>query len=218
MADPVPPNAVTTRLTTAERDATVARLSSAFAHDVIELDEFERRTTLALRAASSAELAALVADLPTETTSGSSTRSAVASPAVANAAVATMPYRLDAVLSNVERRGPIEVPARLEIRAIAGNVELDLSAARFTAEVTQISIRAVCGNVELWLPAGAVVENRGGSILGSFRHQAAPVLSAAAPPPPVRIVVTGRAILGNVEVEIVPVEGRPLLRGQSYTA
>ena len=204
MADPVPPNAVTARLTTAERDATVARLSTAFAHDVIELDEFERRTTLALRAATAAELAALVADLPAEAPGPTTSSRAVTSAPGTSSAIATMPYRVDAVLSNVERRGPVEVPGRLEIRAIAGNVELDLSAARFTAELTEIAIRAICGNVELRLPHGAVIENRGSSLLGSFRHVDTPPLAGTPPQPPVRVVVTGRAVLGNVEVAVGP--------------
>ena len=205
MTEPVPPSGVTTRLTTAERDAAVARLSSAFAHDVIQLEEFERRTTLALRASSAAELAWLVGDLPAPASDQAAAR-AVAT--VSSAPIAAMSYRVEAVLSNVERRGPMEVPGRLEIRAICGTVELDLSAARFTAEVTEIAIRAICGNVELWLPTGAVVENRGSSILGGFHHRASSPLGAAAVPDPVRVVVTGRALLGNVEVETVPVGGR----------
>ena len=194
MTDPVPPGAVSRQLTTAEREGAVARLSSAFANDAITMEEFERRTTLALRAASAAELAALVADLP-------AAADAAGLASAGNAVTRTSDVqRMRAVFGNLERGGTMDVPARLEIRAIFGNVELDLSAARFGEGVTEIAVRAVCGNVEMRLPEGAIVENRGSGILASFTSRARKG-DAASAGAHVRILVTGRAVLGNVEIE-----------------
>lgn len=197
MTDPVPPGAVSRQLTTAERDGAVARLSNAFANDAITMEEFERRTTLALRATSAAELAALVADLPATTadvTAGLST--------AGNAVTRTSDVqRMRAVFGNLERGGTMDVPARLEIRAIFGNVELDLSAARFGEGVTEIAVRAICGNVEMRLPEGAIVENLGSGVLASFTSRARKGEAAADTAGRVRVRVTGRAVLGNVEIE-----------------
>ena len=202
MAEPVPPSAVSARLSAAERDAAVARLSAAFADDVIQMEEFERRTTLALRAGSAAELAALLADLPAPPAGA---RPAVA-PASAGKAVAraSTAHRIRAVFGNVERRGTQEIPARLEVRSVFGNVELDLAGANFTAEVTEIAMHAVFGNIELRLPAGAIVENHGESTLGSFKCRAP---SVATTRDALRIVVTGRAVFGNVEITTASATG-----------
>src|SRR5438105_3882770 len=48
------------------RERAIARLSDAFAHDSLELDEFERRLGLAHRSDSLAEIERLVNDLPGE--------------------------------------------------------------------------------------------------------------------------------------------------------
>src|SRR6185503_4396490 len=113
---------------------------------------------------------------------------------------AVAPRRIAAFFSNVERDGPIEIPSRLEIRSYFGNVELDLSAARFAPGITEIAIRVFCGNVELRVPANAVVENDGVAILASFSsHAAEPTRNTTENV--VRLHVKGRAILGNVEIE-----------------
>ena len=196
MSDPVPPGAASARLSAAERDAAVARLSTAFADDVIQMEEFERRTTLALRAGSAAELAALLADLPAPPAADGRAEPGRRG---AGSAVAQVPavHRIRAVFGNVERAGVQELPSRLEVRAVFGNVELDLGAAHFTADVTEIVVRATFGNVELRLPAGAAVENRGESMLGSFTCR---VPTADAPGAGIRVVITGRALLGSVQV------------------
>lgn len=177
----VPPELI---LPPAERELTVARLSQAFAHDVLELAEFERRIEAAYRATSALELAALTNDLP--------------EPATATPRESLIPS-IKAVLASVERGGLLEVPAQLEVRAIFGNVELDLRSARFASEVTEITVRCLFGNVEILLPPGVVVENDGEAFLASFQCR------AADPPGPdmrgrTTARITGKAILGNVEV------------------
>lgn len=167
------------------REAAVARLSAAFAHEVLSLDEFERRTTDAYRAASGTELAALVADLPaTVGTNGPS------------GALPEMPARVAAAFSNVERGGAAVVPPRLEIRAVFGNVELDLGTARFGDGVTEISIQAVFGNVRILLPPGVRVQNHGAATLGSFVSRCTSGGAASN----AQVLVTGRALFANVEL------------------
>ena len=175
-----------------EREATVARLSDAFAHDVLSLEEFEARVAGAYRATSKDGLAQLVKDLPAPVTA--------ARPAADVRVIEVVPRRIVAIFGNVERDGPIEIPARLDIRSYFGNVELDLSAARFGPGVTDVSVRVFCGNVEVRLPANAVVENHGSGIFASFTCRASSDAHDGAADV-VRLRVTGRAILGNVEIE-----------------
>ena len=177
----------------AEREAAIARLSAAFADDVLHIEEFERRVAEAYRVQNSRALALLVDDLP------------VAAPVPAVAVQAATPaVRLSACITsmfgNVERRGRIAVPARVKIGALLANVELDLREADFASGVTEIAIDSLLANVELWLPEHVTVENHGASLIGSFTS-AAGRASRPMPglqPPVVRI--RGRALLANVEI------------------
>ena len=187
MPEPLPP-VPESPLSASDREAVVSRLSAAFANDVLPLDEFERRVAEAYRAASRAELASLLGDLPAAADSG------------AGVALASVPERVAALFGNVERGGAVVVPSRLEIRALFGNVELDLSEARVGPGTTEISIRAVCGNVELRLPAHALVENHGSGTLASFTCRAPLPAHAASSAGEPRVRVTGRAVLANVEI------------------
>lgn len=192
MNEPSRDRAVETLLSSDAREAAVARLSTAFAHDVLSIEEFERRTTAAYQARNANELERLLADLPV-------TRARAGAPLVPLQPIAP---RVAAVFANVERGGVLAVPPHLDIRALFGNVELDLSEARFGAGVTEISIRALFGNVEIRLPPGAHVENHGSATLGSFTSQRSGSTEASE----VRIQVTGRAVLANVELTA---DGRP---------
>lgn len=179
-----------------ERDLVIQRLSEHFAADRITLDELERRMELAYQARSPGDLMALTADLPT----------AHQLPAV-HTERHLAPQRIRTALGNVVRSGNMVVPARLDIRAVLGNIELDLRAASFGPQ-TVISISAILGNVEIVLPDGVRVESDGTGLLGSFESHilpgAQPMVGTA---PTVRL--TGQAVLGNVEISSAPriVEG-----------
>jgi hypothetical protein len=174
----------------AERERVIARLSEAFAQDQLEVEEFERRVSLAYEARATAALVRLTRDLP----------AAAAPPALRD----EPPAQIASVLSSVVRRGPSVVPRRLELRSWAGNLELDLREAAFSSGVTEIAVDVVLGNVELRLPHGVEVENTTRAILASFeaRHPGRP---QGAPPlvsPRAVLRFTGRVVLGNVTVRV----------------
>ena len=172
----------------AERERAIARLSEAFAHDILAIDELERRMAAVYRAESSGELAALTADLPA---------TLAAAPGVAPLVPAMQ--RIGALFSSVERTGILIVPERLEIRVAFGSVELDLRQARFAAGVTEIEIRAVFGSVEIRVPTGVQVENDGRAIFGSFESRGGRRVTPVPRSAPI-IRLTGRSTFASVEV------------------
>ena len=184
-------------MTRAQRETVVERLSSAFAHDVIEIDEFEQRVAEAYRAATRAELVRLTADLPP------STAMSVAMPASREAldapdAPAPMPARVKGFFSSVERGGYVALPPRVEIVARFANIELDLRTAWFLPGVTEIEIRSVFGNVEIQLPPDVTIENEGDWVISSVSFKRPDTDEGAYGASVVRI--TGRAVLSNIEV------------------
>ncbi len=188
-SDPASARLPTAGLPAVARDLAVAQLSEAYANDLISLDELERRIAKAFAAADPAELATLTSDLP---------RSAEPERPAARTAVSVPAQRLSAVFSSIERSGFVDMPRRFELRVFAGNIELDLSQARFAPGVTDIEIRCVMGNVEIILPPNVLVENYGESFMSSFENQGAGGDSVRDGASILRI--TGRVILSSVEV------------------
>lgn len=174
------------------RDLVVRRLSEQFAADRLTLEELERRLDLVYQAQSPAELLALTADLPAPVavTTSSGQRRVSLGPEVSR--------QFRATLGNLERSGPMDLPALLEVSAVLANVELNLRDATF-GPFTEIAIRCLLGNVAITLPAGVRVEHDGGGVLGSFTCHVSPgAMPMVGTAPVVRL--TGRATLGNVEV------------------
>ena len=197
MAEPAPVHPVPLPLSSDARDAAVARLSTAFADGALEMEEFERRAAAVFHASAAAELDELVADLPAPCVAGT----APATLALSLAPRALL-SRVTALFAGVERGGALEIPGRLTVHAFFGDVELDLSRAHFTAPVTEVSVHTVGSRVSLRLPAGAVIDNQGSGTLASFACRAgAPRVDGRTEAPRVRILVTGHALLGSVEIE-----------------
>src|SRR5450432_169716 len=99
------------------RDRVIAALSDAFAHDALDVDEFERRVTVAHTSESPDEIQALLADLPAAT-------EAIA-PVPVTLAPATQGQDLPrqavyAIRGGVERRGAWNVPRRMRVVAMMG--------------------------------------------------------------------------------------------------
>ncbi len=175
-------------LAPAAREAAIERLTSAFAHDLLPLDEFEHRVAAAYRASSPTELAELTADIPLNAPAGRSVE-----------ATSANPTRMAAVFSNVERGGAVDVPAHVELRALFGNLELDLRQARFAPGITEITIRSLFGNVEVLLPADVAVENDGEGVLANFTCRSTG-LNPYGVIPVAQVRIHGRAVLSSVEV------------------
>lgn len=91
---------------------------------------------------------------------------------------------------------PMILPARFEIFALFGKLELDLRGAYFRAgEVTEIVVSAKFSSVEIRLPRDVAADSEGVAVLARFTSRA-PSSSAAPGVPIVRI--SGRALISTV--------------------
>lgn len=173
------------------RDAIVTRLGNAWAEELIDEMEFDRRVSAAFAANDAAELERLVADLPQ--------RDAVAP---RPAAPAVSPFQQPAlrrrvVLSSIDERVHDVMPPLVEYGIRVASMELDFRDAVFNDGVTEIIVDVLLGNVNFTMPSDVTVEMRVSGLLSSVEYRNRSRLTQ----PAHRIVrITGKCVLGTVEV------------------
>ena len=194
------PNRALVRRAQETRERVIARLSDHFAHDALDVDEFERRVTVAQTSDDPADIEALLADLP-------EVGGPIAPvPAVVPTVVpALLPAERDrdtlyAIFGGIDRRGTWTVPRRMKIVAIMGGAHLDLREARFPPGVVELDVTAVMGGIEIVVPPGLAVQMHGSAIMGGF----ADVDRAPANPDPDAplLRVRGLTMMGGVNVSM----------------
>jgi hypothetical protein len=178
-----------------ERERVIARLSDAFARELLDLDEFERRLTVAHRADAVADLAPLVADLEAPAT----TTALVPAPATAAPSTVRERQTMLAIMGGAMRRGSWVPARRMRVVACMGGVDLDFREARLAPGVTEVVVFALMGGARLIVPPTLAVEVEGTAIMGGFDHTVrAP---AEIDPDRPRLRVSGVAMMGGVSVE-----------------
>ncbi|UUU33604.1 DUF1707 domain-containing protein [Streptomyces sp. CA-210063] len=212
MTDDLPdlPAAMDLRASDADRERVSEQLRDALAEGRLDMEEFEERLDATYKARTYGELAPITRDLP-----GAGT---VAPPAVVPpssislvkgpAEGASWPERIVggegsstwgvAVMSGFERKGRWTVPKRFDCFAFMGGGELDLRDAYFAEREVTINCVAIMGGISVVVPPGVEVVVRGIGIMGGFDHSAD--YEPGEPGAP-RVVVTGFAFMGGVEVE-----------------
>lgn len=181
------------------RERTIARLSDAFAADDLEMDEFERRLTLAHTARDVAELETLLADLPAPSALGSTPAPQQQALARAPAAEVRATESIVAIMGGSSRKGRWLTPRKLKVRAIMGGVELDFRDARLPPGETVVEITAVMGGAEIIVPPGLAVRMNGTAIMGGFEHMDRAPESLDADQSV--LTITGFCVMGGVAVE-----------------
>ncbi len=186
------------------RERVIACLSDEFAHDRLELEEFERRLGIAHRSDSLAELQKLTSDLEAEAAAlvvaaPAPLAAPVGSPATALAPASRRAEQtLAAVLGGTTRHGHWTPPQRLRVVAVMGGVELDFREAALAPGVTEIHATVFMGGVSIIVPPQLAVEMDGIAIMGGFAHtERAP--AQRDPDRPV-LRVTGVAVMGGVDI------------------
>lgn len=164
--------AAETRLTLTQvretRDRVIAGLSEHFAHDVLDVDEFERRITIAHTSESPAEIDALLSDLPA--TAASTAPATRITPALVPASHVRAEQTMLAIMGGVDRRGAWNMPRRLRLVTFMGGAHLDLREARFPPGPVDIEIFSMMGGTEIIVPPGLAVETHGSAIMGGFQE------------------------------------------------
>jgi hypothetical protein len=190
-----PENRLTLARARDARERVIATLQEHFAQDTLDVEEFERRVTLAHTAEEPEEIEKLVADLPVL-----AGRPAPASTALAPAAEVRPSDMVTGVMSATRRAGPWNVPRRLRVRGIMSSTVLDFREARFPPGPVDIEVRATMSSVEIIVPPGLAVETRGTAIMGTFEEvERAP----AHPDPDAPLLrVHGLAFMSAVEVKM----------------
>jgi hypothetical protein len=181
------------------REKIIARLTDHFAKDDLDMEEFERRLTVAHRAESVAELDTLVADLPA-TGAPTTALAPVTKPAPVVPASSVEDRRtMVAIMGGFQRNGPWTPPRHLRLVCIWGGAQLDFREARMPEGTTEVSVLAIMGGAQIIVPPGLAVEMDGTAIMGGFEHmERAPV-----EPDPDRPVlrIRGFVMMGGVAVQ-----------------
>jgi hypothetical protein len=199
VSKPTPPSPET-RLALARaqdtREKVIGALQEHFAHDALDVDEFERRVTLAHVSESQEAILALLDDLPVLADApGRATKTALVP-----AEEVRPSQTLRAIMSSTERRGPWTVPRKVRVRATMSSTVLDFREARLPAGPVELDLRVVMSSAEIIVPPGLAVEMEGTGIMGSFEHlDRAP----AHPDPDAPLLrVRGLAVMGSVEIKM----------------
>ena len=171
------------RISDAERESVIARLSGAVAEGRLTLPEFEERLDGVLRARTAGDVAPFVADLP-----------AVAEPRAAGDTV-----ELTSHAGHIRRTGRWAMPRRLVVRSKAGTVKLDLRHAVISHRVVEIALATQAGSTTIVLPPGATANIDGLSTTAgtaSLKVASAPEPGSTAP----HVVITGSTAAGTLLV------------------
>ncbi|WP_128428771.1 DUF1707 SHOCT-like domain-containing protein [Streptomyces cyaneus] len=195
------------RASDADRERVAEVLRDALAEGRLDMEEFEERLDATYKARTYGELAPITRDLPV---------GAVAVPKVdmvkkAELSDGSWAGRIVggegsstwgvAVMSGFQRKGRWTAPKRFTGVAFMGGGEIDLREANFADREIVINCIAIMGGVEVIVPPGVEVVVRGVGIMGGFDEREESVPGDPGAP---RVIVTGLAVWGGVEVRRKP--------------
>jgi hypothetical protein len=178
--DPGDAGAPGVRASDSDREALVARLQTALAEGRIDLDEFGQRAGAAYAAVTTAELAALVADLPAG--------------APAEIVGTRAPEQQTSVFGDITLAGP-SVPLR--VSTVFGDVRMDLRGLRTDADRLDLHLTTYFGDVDVIVAEGVDAQIQGRTVFGDRRIDLAPVPRVSGTP---RIVVHARTVFGDLKL------------------
>lgn len=157
----------------------------AYAEGRITLEEHDERTSSAYGAKTFRELNALTSDL----IPGSP------APAPTHRQVAPLTDFQEgrAILSTYHPTPPLQMPASSSVTAILGEAKLDLSEARFDAQVVHLNVHNVLGEIRIRLPEGVRVVENVSNIMGEIK-------TTGTTGDAITLVVEGTVFLGAVRI------------------
>ncbi|MEU0968615.1 DUF1707 domain-containing protein [Streptomyces sp. NPDC005917] len=200
MTDPAPE----LRASDADRERVAEVLRDALAEGRLDMEEFEERLEATYKARTYGELTPITRDLPAAAGSPAVSLSLSKSPCESGSwgsrivgGEGSSSWAV-AVMSGFQRKGRWTAPKRFNSVAFWGGGEIDLREANFADREIEINCVAIMGGISVLVPPGVEVVMRGIGIMGGFDHR-----EEGTPPDPnaPRVIVTGLAFWGGVEVE-----------------
>ncbi len=189
------------RASDADRDHVAKLLGEALAEGRLDAEEHSERIERVYAAKTLGELRPLVADLPVHFAPPSTGAAPSGTPASVriggDVGMPGAPDRVTAVFGEQKRRGRWLVRNGLDVKAVLGSVELDLTEAVLEQRELHVSLTSILGEVKLIVPEGVMVVDEGTSILGE-RNMELPATGPYTADTPI-VHVHGFALLGNVE-------------------
>jgi hypothetical protein len=107
-----------------------------------------------------------------------------------------------ALMSETKQTGRWIVPRRLDVRAIMGDLFLDLRDAALPPGFCEIDVVAVMSNVKVLVPPGVVVEGLLTSVMAAVGNDAED--DGRLPTTAIRVRLTGIAFMSEVRVRVAP--------------
>ena len=189
------------RASDADRDHIAKLLGDALAEGRLDAEEHAERIEGVYAAKTLGELRPFVADLPVHFAPPSTGAAPSGTPASVriggDVGVPGAPDRVMAVFGEQKRRGRWLVRNGLDVKAVLGSVELDLTEAVLEQRELHVSVSSILGEVKLIVPEGVLVVDEGTSILGERNMELQATAPYTADTPIVH--VHGFTLLGNVE-------------------
>ena len=180
------------------RERAIAVLCEAFAQDHLDLTELETLIDRAHRAATPAELDALIQDLPAPPQPPPSS-AADATPARRVSEAIRDSRTLLAFMGGVERRGNWAPGRKNVVIALMGGADLDFRDVRLPPGETEVFIFAMMGGVDIVVPPDLNVDASGIAIMGGFGHSSAARVEDPAAPV---LRINGFCFMGGVEISV----------------
>jgi hypothetical protein len=175
------------RVSDAERDAAVERLSAATGDGRLTLEEFSQRMELATAARTRADLEPLTADLPAA--------AVPAGHAVATGASSPPSWHISPI-GGFKVDGPWRMDRHVIVGALVGGAKLDLSQAQLAAPEVTLTKVSLVGGTRIWVPPGIRVELSGFSLIGGTKIEAGPEPGPGAP----TIRIRSFALVGGIRI------------------
>jgi Domain of unknown function (DUF1707)/Cell wall-active antibiotics response 4TMS YvqF len=173
------------RVSDAERDAVIGRLSAAAGDGRLTLEEFSQRMELATAAGTRADLDSVTADLPAD-----------AAPAVTSGASGSPSLHISPI-GGFKVNGPWRMDRHVIVGALVGGAKMDLSQTQLAAPEVVLTKVSLVGGARITVPPGIRVELSGFSLFGGTRIEAGPEPGPGAPV--IRIRAFG--IVGGTRVQ-----------------
>jgi hypothetical protein len=180
------PDAPVVRASDAEREATVTRLQAAVGEGRIDLEEFGERADAAYAAGTTAELDALLADLPVPVGPA---------PAVGEVIRERTPPSVATVFGDVKLTATTGAPERAS--TVFGDVKIDLRGLRTAEPEVHLQLGTVFGDVEVIVSEGVAAEIHGWTVFGDRRTELAAVPRLPGTP---HVVVRGWTVFGDLKL------------------